>query len=75
MSVESLLTRAEKYLQSAALLLETGDYASSISRSFYAMLFTTRAALRTRELDPSTHKGVFTLFNKHFIQWMMRDIL
>ena len=48
--------------------LETGDYASSISRAFYAMLFATRAALRTRELDPSTHKGVFTLFNEHFIQ-------
>ncbi len=68
MSVESLLGRAEKYLQTAAILLETGDYASSISRSFYAMLFATRAALRTRELEASTHKGVFTLFNEHFIQ-------
>ncbi len=67
MSVESLLGRAEKYLQTAAILLKTGDYASSISRSFYAMLFATRAALRTRELDPSTHKGVFTLFNEHFL--------
>ena len=74
MSVESLLVRAEKYLQTAALLLETGDYASSISRAFYAMLFATRAALRTRELDPSTHKGVFTLFNEHFIQFLQHQI-
>ncbi len=56
------------HTQTPTLSQTTTTLPDLVSRAFYAMLFATRAALRTRELDPSTHKGVFTLFNEHFIQ-------
>lgn len=34
--IKALLSKAEKYLQSADLLLKAGDYDSSVSRSYYA---------------------------------------
>ncbi|MQY56243.1 MAG: HEPN domain-containing protein [Dehalococcoidia bacterium] len=35
--VESLIERAKKYLRSAKVLIEEGDFESSVSRAYYAM--------------------------------------
>lgn len=46
--VNSLLERSRRYLKSAELLLEEGDYESSVSRTYYAMFYSVEALLLTR---------------------------
>ncbi len=61
------LERADKYCKSAELLLDAGDYESSVSRSYYAMFFAAEAALLTKGMTQSTHSGIHRLFGEHFI--------
>ncbi len=37
--IPALIAKARRYLKSAELLLQDGDYESSVSRSHYAMLW------------------------------------
>ncbi|NKQ37724.1 MAG: HEPN domain-containing protein [Chloroflexi bacterium] len=64
----SLLERADKYLQSAQLLLDAGDYESSVSRTYYAMFFAAEALLLSKDISSSSHKGVISSFGLHFIK-------
>jgi len=66
--IEELIGRANKYLSSAKLLLDSGDYDSSVSRSYYAMFFATEAILLTKELEFSSHRGVIAAFGQHFVK-------
>jgi uncharacterized protein (UPF0332 family) len=66
--VRSLLDRARVYLSSARLLHDAGDYESAVSRSYYAMFFAAEAALLTRGLSASSHKGVIAEFNRVFVK-------
>ena len=70
----SLIERAEKYLSSAKLLLDAGDNESCVSRAYYAMFFAAEAALLSRNLHFSSHKGVITAFQEHFIKTGMFPI-
>jgi len=64
--MEILSTKAQTFLQSAEQVLSTGDYDSCASRCYYAMFFMAEAALLTKELSASSHKGVLSLFGEHF---------
>ena len=64
----SLLERANKYLKSARLLIDSGDYESSVSRAYYAMFFAAEAVLLTKGLSPSSHGGVLSVFGEHFVK-------
>jgi uncharacterized protein (UPF0332 family) len=66
--IKSLMERAEKYLRSAKILLEEGDYESSVSRTYYAMFYSAQAMLLTKNLSFSSHKGVISAFGEHFIK-------
>ena len=66
--IESLLARARRYLHSAELLLTDGDFESSVSRSYYAMVYDAQALLLTKGLSVSSHKGLNTLFSEHFVK-------
>jgi len=66
--VESLIKRAERYLRSSGILLDDGDYESSVSRTYYAMFFSTQAVLLTKSLSFSSHRGVISAFGEHFIK-------
>jgi len=66
--MDSLIKRARRYIKSAELLLNDKDYESSVSRSYYAMFYAAQAALLTKELTFSSHKGVISAFGKHFIK-------
>jgi len=63
-----LLEKADKYLNSADLLLENEDFDSSVSRSYYAMFYATEALLMTKNLKFSSHKGVISAFGQHFVK-------
>ena len=66
--VQALTARARKFLGTAEQTLDTGDYDSCASRCYYAMFFMAEAALLTKKLSSSSHKGVIRLFGEHFVK-------
>ncbi len=66
--ISSLIERAQKYLKSAEILLEEGDYESSVSRTYYAMFYSAQAVLLTKNMSFSSHKGVISAFGEHFVK-------
>lgn len=66
--IPALLTKARRYLKSAELLLQDGDYESSASRTHYAMFYSAEAALLTKDLTFSSYRGVIGAFGEHFIK-------
>lgn len=65
---QALMAKARRYLKSAELLLDDGDYESSVSRSYYAMFYCAEATLLTKGLTFSSHRGVIAAFGEHFIK-------
>jgi uncharacterized protein (UPF0332 family) len=65
---EALVARAHKYLRSAELLLSANDYESVVSRAYYAMFYVAEAALLSRGISASSHKGVIAALGEHFIK-------
>lgn len=68
MSTEDAIARAERYLKTADMLIEDGDYESSVSRSYYAMFFVARALLRQVGSEPQTHSGIRNQFGLQFVK-------
>ena len=66
--IESLLKRSDRYLKTAELLIDEGDFESSVSRIYYAMFFAAQAALLSKELSFSSHKMTISGFGEHFIK-------
>ncbi|OHB87514.1 MAG: hypothetical protein A3C38_02340 [Planctomycetes bacterium RIFCSPHIGHO2_02_FULL_50_42] len=50
------------------MLLEEGDYESSVSRTYYAMFYAAEAVLLIKNLSFSSHRGVISAFGEHFIK-------
>lgn len=66
--IKSLIDKAHRYIKSAKLLLDDGNPESAVSRIYYAMFFCAEAALLTKNLSFSSHKGVISAFGEHFIK-------
>jgi len=66
--IADFIAKAEKFISTAEQALNTGDYDSCVSRCYYAMFFMAEAALLTKNLTASSHKGVITLFGEHFVK-------
>lgn len=66
--IRDLIEKTGKFLITAQQALNTGDYDSCASRCYYAMFFMAEAALLTKNLTASSHKGVITLFGEHFVK-------
>jgi len=62
----ALLTKAERFIASAVLLIENDDYDSAVSRLYYAMFFCAEALLLRKGLTFSSHAGVIGAFGQHF---------
>ena len=60
------IARAERYLRTAKMLL--GDYASSVTRSYYPMFYVACAVLRRAGSEPQTHSGLRNQFGLHFVK-------
>ncbi len=65
---EALIKKARRYLKSAEILLKDEDFESSVSRTYYAMFYCAEAALLTKNLSFSSHKGVISAFGEHFVK-------
>jgi len=66
--INDFITKAERFLETANLTLNSGDYDSCVSRCYYSMFIITEAVLLTKDLKASSHKGVISLFGEHFIK-------
>ncbi len=64
--IEILTSKAQTFLHSAELTMRAGDYDTCASRCYYAMFLMAEAALLTKDLKSSSHKGVISLFGQHF---------
>lgn len=66
--IETLNKRAERYIKSAELLIEDGDYESAVSRTYYAMFFMVEALFLTKDMTFKRHKAIISEFGNHFIK-------
>lgn len=66
--IEDLCEKAARFLRTAEKALELGDYDSCASRAYYAMFFVAEAALLTKRITSSSHKGLISLFGQHFVK-------
>ncbi len=62
------MKKAEEMLADARFNLEHGRYATSVNRSYYAMLNAARALLILKGIDPATHSGCKTMLSMHFVR-------
>ena len=60
--VKYRLDNAQEKLESAEILLDSGKYKDSISRSYYAIFSAVRAVLAVDRVDFSKHAGVIAYF-------------
>ena len=60
-----LSAKAQQFLITGEQALKGGDYDSCASRCYYAMFFMAEAALLTKNLTGSSHRGVIGLFGEH----------
>ncbi|MHC4205602.1 MAG: HEPN domain-containing protein [Planctomycetota bacterium] len=66
--IQALIEKAHRYLRSAELLIQDGDYDSAVSRSYYAMFYSAEAALLKKEMTFSSHKAVISAFGQYFVK-------
>lgn len=64
--IDDFVAKADRFLGSARMLFEHGDYDSCASRCYYAMFFMAQAALFSKGITARTHRGVINLFGQHF---------
>lgn len=67
------IEKAEKFLNTAERDLNAGDHDSCVSRCYYAMFFMAEVVLLTKGLKASSHKGVISMFGKHFVKTAIFD--
>ena len=62
------LERAGKSLLAAKILLEKGLSEDSVSRAYYAVLHSAKAALYINGIESKTHEGVRKMFGLHLVK-------
>lgn len=64
----ALQNKAQKFLRSAAVLLELEDFDSCASRAYFAMFFSAQAALLAETLSFSSKQGIRSAFVERFVE-------
>lgn len=63
---DALLIKAERFIRSARVLADDGDFDSAASRLYYAMFFLAEALLAERGASFSSHSAVISAFGQQF---------
>jgi uncharacterized protein (UPF0332 family) len=66
--LEAMLQKARRYIDSAEVLRQRGDFDSAISRLYYAMFYCAEALLRARGHSFSSHRAVISAFAQQFVK-------
>lgn len=61
-----LILKAEKFLSSARLLVQSGDLDSAVSRAYYAAFYIAEVLLDARGFSFSSHKSVISSYGQEF---------
>ncbi len=67
-AIRKEIERGEKALRAAQLLLDNELYEDAISRAYYATLHLAKAALLSRGVRTTSHKGVLSMFGLHLVE-------
>ena len=67
-NIREEIDRANEAIKVADLLFENGFVKDAISKLYYSLLYTVRALLLTRGLEPKNHEGALRLFGLHFVK-------
>ncbi len=70
---EYRMQKAREMLDDAEFNLNHGRYATSVNRSYYAVLNATKALLILMGIDPSSHVGCKTMLVMHFVKTGFMD--
>lgn len=66
--IKEIIRKSHQRLTSADALLKIGNYADSISRSYYAVLDAARAVLINDKIYPKSHAGTIAQFHQRYIK-------
>lgn len=66
--IDALFKKAQKYLRSAAVLLELEDFDSTASRSYFAMFFAAQAALLQEMNEMPLKQSIRAAFVERFVE-------
>jgi uncharacterized protein (UPF0332 family) len=64
---DTLFLKAQKYLQSAALLYELEDFDSSVSRSYFSMFYAAQACLLAEAGGIPSRQSIRSAFIQRFV--------
>ncbi len=62
------LKKAEQALRAAQNLLADGLYDDAVSRAYYAVFHSARAALKIKGIETTSHKGLISQFALHLVK-------
>lgn len=60
--------KASDNLSTARDAFSQGHYANAVGQSYYCIFTAMRSLLALKKLDSKSHKGIISLFGKHFIK-------
>jgi len=66
--VRQELKKAEQALKAAQNLLADGLYDDAVSRAYYAVFHSARAALKIKGIETVSHKGLISQFALHLVK-------
>ena len=66
--IEDYMTKVNVKLNSSKKLFEVGNYADSVSLSYYVMFLTAKALLIKKGISPKTHAGLISTFGKEYVR-------
>ena len=66
--IKPLIEKAKKFINSAKVLFNIGDFDSTVSRTYYAMHHIAEAVLFTKNLKIKTHRGLISTFGQIFVK-------
>jgi len=66
--IAPLIKKAYRFLKTANLSYNDGDYDSTASRTYYAMFYIVKAALLTKDINTKSHSSTISAFGQHFIK-------
>jgi len=66
--IKGMLAKSRRYLASAKLLRQAGDFDSAVSRLYYAMFYGTEALLLSQGKTFSSHRAAIAAFGESFIK-------
>ncbi|MBC8496775.1 MAG: HEPN domain-containing protein [Chloroflexi bacterium] len=64
--IPELMTRAERSLEAARLLIDNEYYPEAVSRTYYAMFYAATALLHSEGIAVSKHSAVIAQVGQHF---------